>query len=816
METCPPEITDIIAEHLTKRALLHCLRVSKTWSNIFIPFLWRNFYAQEPRQLRAIDTPEFSAAVLRHGRHINSLHLGSYWHLKPFLQELPPPLSPSKAPLDDKYTARTRTHIPCNCVQNLRKFELSIRRTKEKTTNNSDLLLNPSTSPAPIFAFSLDVSLDDPPLVLRLLKNNPHLLSLEFGGFNFELEWLLKHDRLLIGSSSSSSSSSSCTPLSSLTQLTPNLKDLALHYHHTHHGQLFRCKGEPLARFLFQVPETIETLKLSGRLEDVTEQTTPSTLAPSSHPVDDTTSPTKCTIPTSIEDHLPTHPLAVQKLSLELFTLSEYNPQHKTFLQSLGSLLRRCIRLRELSLGIHKTKHQDAIVSHIVSYLAEAKMLTTLSVKDTLPDRTLARLLDRTRLVKEGVDINNTNSTDVTRLRGDEQDSQDQGKEDGQYGWKVIKLNSYTTLGPLSSAALAAQSPTLKSLDVLIHPPHIIAGAGDPNDNQGSQGGSDDYEYSYNFIDARHLLEKTPTTSNGNTRQAATGWACTGLRTLKAVITNIPRPDCERTHYRARLMPARNGTEGLAGDVEAQALRVQREICRQLGRLKQLRVLWLGYETRDFKNLENYRVTPPERREELELPKEDPNADEFEDEEEEEEEEDVPMGEDEDEGEEGDDGDGDEEEQENEEEDDDEYDDGYDSNTDTDEYGYRLMYPLMFLNPDFQYSCLPLSLASGLDLMSDLKELRELNVEQMAHRIGLEEVQWMVANWPRLNRIIGLNVKNESIKAVEWLKKARPWIELPESVNSMRQSTWDYYYPPTLSYMLFLNAAMDRHGGLVR
>ncbi|KAF9550576.1 hypothetical protein EC957_000250 [Mortierella hygrophila] len=435
-------------------------------------------------------------------------------------------------------------------------------------------------------------------------------------------------------------------------------------------------------------------------------------------------------------------------------------------------------------------------------------MLTTLSAKETLPDRTLAQLLDRTRLVREGIDTNNTHSTDVARLRGN--DSQDQRKEDEQCGWKVIKLNSHTTLGPLSSAALAAQFPTLKSLDVLkCHscPSQVLAtlltsspGLEILTTIKDRKAGADDNEYSYNFIDARHLLERAPTTtSNGNTGQAATGWACTGLRTLKAAITNVPRPDCERTHYRARLIPARNGTEGLAGDVEAQALRVQREICRQLGRLKQLRVLWLGNETRDFKSLENYRVTPPERREELELPEKDPNADDDEDEEEEEEEEDIPMGEDEDEGEEGDDGDGDEEDEEGEEEDD-EYDDEYDSNTDTDKYGNPLMYPLMFLNPNFQYSCLPLSLASGLDLMSDLKELRELNVEQMAHRIGLEEVQWMVTNWPRLNRIIGLNVKDESIKAVEWLKNARPWIELPESVNSMRQSTWDYYYPPMSSY----------------
>ena len=547
METCPPEITHIIAKHLTKHALLHCLRVSKSWSDIFIPFVWRNFHAQKPRQLRAIGTPEFSAAVLRHGRHINSLHLGSYRHLKPFLQELPPPLSPSKAPLDDKYTANTRAYIPCYCVQNLHKFELSIRRTKrDRATKHIDLLLNPSTSPTPIFALSLDVSLDDPPLVLWLLKNNPHLLSLEFGGYNFELEWFLKLDRLLIGSSSSSSSSS-CTPLSSLTQLMPNLKDLTLHSYYTPYGKLFRCQVEPLARFLFQVPETIETLTLSGRLEDVTEQTTPSTSTPSSHPVDDTASPTKCTNPTNIDEHLPTHPLAVQKLSLELFTLSEDNPQHKNFLQSLGSLLRRCVRLKELSLGIPNVKHQDAAVSHFVNYLVEAKMLTTLSVEGTLPDRDLARLLDRTRLVKEGVNTN-TNLVDAARLRGDEQDWQEQGKEDGQCGWRAIKLHSYTTLGPLSSAALAAQFPTLKSLDVVkCHscPSQVLAtlltssrGLETLTTIRDRKGGSDDYEYSYNFIDARHLSEMDPTTSNGNTGQAATGWACTGLRTLKAVITN--------------------------------------------------------------------------------------------------------------------------------------------------------------------------------------------------------------------------------------------------------------------------------------
>ncbi|KAG0366843.1 hypothetical protein BGX24_003511 [Mortierella sp. AD032] len=117
---------------------------------------------------------------------------------------------------------------------------------------------------------------------------------------------------------------------------------------------------------------------------------------------------------------------------------------------------------------------------------------------------------------------------------------------------------------------------------------------------------------------ARYLLEMT----------GVEGWACTGLKMLKLVISNVPRPDCKKTQYQARLSPARNGTKGLTGrggDVEEQAVRIQREICRQLGRLTKLQVLWLGGETRDFGNLENYWVVPDGRRQEPGLPKKDPH-----------------------------------------------------------------------------------------------------------------------------------------------------------------------------------------------
>ncbi|KAG0315392.1 hypothetical protein BGZ97_008288 [Linnemannia gamsii] len=130
--------------------------------------------------------------------------------------------------------------------------------------------------------------------------------------------------------------------------------------------------------------------------------------------------------------------------------------------------------------------------------------------------------------------------------------------------------------------------------------------------------------------------------------------------------------------------------EGLTGDIETQALKTQREIYRQLGRLKQLRVLWLGHETRDFGNLDSHRVTLDERRLELGLPKKDPKRVFEVNEEEEEQEKDVALSEEE--------------------------------NVGANE---------------------------GLDLMSELKKLVELNVGQMAYQISVEEVQWMMAHWPK-------------------------------------------------------------------
>lgn len=56
----------------------------------------------------------------------------------------------------------------------------------------------------------------------------------------------------------------------------------------------------------------------------------------------------------------------------------------------------------------------------------------------------------------------------------------------------------------------------------------------------------------------------------------------------------------------------------------------------------------------------------------------------------------------------------------------------------------------------FHYSSLEFSLASGLGLLGGLKELRVQDVRKTAHRIGVEELDWMSKNWPKLEVVRGL------------------------------------------------------------
>ncbi|KAF9142665.1 hypothetical protein BG015_000709 [Linnemannia schmuckeri] len=66
----------------------------------------------------------------------------------------------------------------------------------------------------------------------------------------------------------------------------------------------------------------------------------------------------------------------------------------------------------------------------------------------------------------------------------------------------------------------------------------------------------------------------------------------------------------------------------------------------------------------------------------------------------------------------------------------------------------------MIVEGAVQTDCLDLTLERGPDELAGLKELEQFAVYQMAHRIGIPEVKWMVDNWPKLKNIHGRRYKH--------------------------------------------------------
>ncbi|KAF9208518.1 hypothetical protein BGZ59_010609 [Podila verticillata] len=149
-------------------------------------------------------------------------------------------------------------------------------------------------------------------------------------------------------------------------------------------------------------------------------------------------------------------------------------------------------------------------------------------------------------------------------------------------------------------------------------------------------------------------------------------WACRSLKTFRADIVGIPRPDVKFQQDRQPVQGAL-----FTGTVEA-SHDIQRRILAQLGSLTKLEELCLGSFAIDYG------------------------------------------------------------------------DEGAWTDDEEEEDGMR------YLDPHFQLTCLEMSLASGLDLLAGLKELRVLDVTRMAHRVGVQELEWMQANWPSLEIIHGL------------------------------------------------------------
>ena len=93
---------------------------------------------------------------------------------------------------------------------------------------------------------------------------------------------------------------------------------------------------------------------------------------------------------------------------------------------------------------------------------------------------------------------------------------------------------------------------------------------------------------------------------------------------------------------------------------------------------------------------------------------------------------------------------------------------------------------MMVIDECMQTECLEFSLESGLEELAGLKELEVLDVNPLAHRIGVPEVQWMVIHWPKLGAIRGLRYSEYNHKfggripvigvmeCVRWMGEHRP------------------------------------------
>ncbi|KAF9983261.1 hypothetical protein BGZ65_001995 [Modicella reniformis] len=86
-----------------------------------------------------------------------------------------------------------------------------------------------------------------------------------------------------------------------------------------------------------------------------------------------------------------------------------------------------------------------------------------------------------------------------------------------------------------------------------------------------------------------------------------------------------------------------------------------------------------------------------------------------------------------------------------------------------------------------QKDCLEMSLESGMHKLAGLKSLKELQVTGMKTRIGLEEVQWMTENWPKIRTIMfdDGNDAPDKLEAVAWLHEHHPQIKLDASALVM-------------------------------
>lgn len=78
--------------------------------------------------------------------------------------------------------------------------------------------------------------------------------------------------------------------------------------------------------------------------------------------------------------------------------------------------------------------------------------------------------------------------------------------------------------------------------------------------------------------------------------------------------------------------------------------------------------------------------------------------------------------------------------------------------------------------PSRQEHSLEVTLESGLDELTVLNDLEELDETNINHRIGVKELEWVHTSWPKLATLAGIFSNHDLAPGTqEWLSQKPEW-----------------------------------------
>ncbi|KAF9191275.1 hypothetical protein BGZ50_009490 [Haplosporangium sp. Z 11] len=657
-----PELFPLICAYLSPHDLSQCILVSRHFHTLCIPILYSTIDICNAFQFYRFRSSASQSALIQNGRYVRSLRTLYYSVLKSFLCDK----------VDCTNLNRLEFPSTCRFSDPVMPREL-IKEADSGTTHRGDGRNDEGTVVCRAVRYGTEdiammveqntetrarnmVGLLDETVLINFMKKCPRLSVFAMVGFPFDNDLLVRRiaDQLSQGSISTVVGNADTTtkdstmprsPSGDIVQSRKGLRKLELT--NLHYCQV---KARTIEYLMNHCTPDLEELLLSISHG--------STVEPDTEDIN-----TSGDAGAFKEDTAATQPHRRDDMDMEkiwnlrrLVIKGALSGSQKEGLFWLP-LLRRCTQLQSISMDLFTDTAAEQFASVLRQYCPQ---VTEMTVR-CLTGRPL-----------EDAQIRNLNLASSS--------------------WRHLTMLYFHGFGPLSTAALIKHSSiTLETLildecDGFCSEDIQLVLSSCPNLRIFRAMTSNGKEFSSTvYLDAHDMVDSP--------------WVCYGLEQLKLVITGIARPDLKIDQYGAPLRgPLHDGT--------IEGYELQRIVYGQLGRLTRLQELWLGHDTQDLDDEENYHPTDVEGQ-------------------------------------------------------------------------------WQFIDPDEQFECLEFSLKSGLDILGGLKELKVLNLDRLHTRIGLNEVQWMVKEWPKLEKVIGLVVQGEKIpKYVQWLYDHHPEIALPSVLGS--------------------------------